>query len=487
MKYLDRTLVIGLVCVSILSSCKKSYLETSPTDQVDAGTLTVTSATSTINGIHRTMFTRNDNQGEFGFGTIMLNNEVLGEDYVFSGQANGWWITFYRWLDHRNANSGNCEHPYQFFYKIITNANVIINGIDAASGLPSEKNPLKGQALTYRAWAHFYLVQLYGKRFDKTTPNSDPGVPLVLINTTDPQPRATVAEVYTQINKDLNNAETLLTTARANKSNFNLNVVRGLQARIALTQQNWDLAGSKAAAARAGFTLMTGTQQLQGFNNWDNPEWMWGSRQLDDQTEFFTAYLAYISCNYNSTNIRANPKLINSTLYNTMNPNDVRRALWRVAPTSTNVVTPPGGLRFPYMNQKFLAKDFANSVGDIPYMRVAEMYLIEAEAYARNGQEVQAKDALFTFQSTRVPGYIRSANTGNALLTEIMNTRRVELWGEGFRFLDLKRLNLPVDRNGANHNQALAVTMNIAVGALDWQYYIPQTEINSNKLVTQNQ
>lgn len=482
-------LLAGLTGSMLFSSCKKEFLDTNPTDQVAATSvlLTTDNAKAALNGIHRAMFIRYNNQGEFGFGTVMLNNEALGEDYVFTGQSNGWWLSFHRWIDHRNANSGNCEFPYRFFYRIIGNANVLINGVDGiSSGLGSDKDNIKGQALTYRAWAYFNLVQLYGIRFDKSTQNNNPAVPLLLTNTTDPRPRATVAEVYTQINKDLDDAETLLTTARPDKSNFNVNVVRGLQARVALTQQEWTRAATKAAQARTGLSLMSAAQHLDGYSNWDNPEWMWGSRQIDDQTEFFTAYLAYISYNFNSTNIRTNPKRINNVLYNTMAANDVRLPLWRPAPTSTNVVTPPGGLRSAHMNQKFKAKDFANSTGDIPYMRVAEMFLIEAEARARNNEEELSKDVFTVFMQNRVPGYVRSTATGAAYITEIMNSRRVELWGEGFRFLDLKRLNLPLNRNGANHNTALAVLMDVAAGVPEWQYAIPQSEINANPLVTQN-
>ena len=482
-------LLAGMAGSMFFSSCKKEFLDTNPTDQVAATSvlLSTDNAKTALNGIHRSMFIRYNNQGEFGYGTVMLYNEVLGEDYVFTGQSNGWFLSFHRWIDHRNANSGNCEFPYRFFYRIIGNANVLINGVDGiSSGLQSDKDNIKGQALTYRAWAYFNLVQLYGIRFDRTAQNNNPAVPLLLTNTTDPQPRATVAELYTQINKDLDEAETLMTAARPDKSNFNVNVVRGLQARVALTQQDWTRAATKAAQARTGFSLMSAAQHLDGYSNWDNPEWMWGSRQIDDQTEFFTAYLAYISYNFNSTNIRTNPKRINNVLYNTMAANDVRLPLWRPAPTSTNVVTPPGGLRSTHMNQKFRAKDFANSTGDIPYMRVAEMFLIEAEARARNNEEELSKDVFTVFMQNRVPGYVRSAATGAAYLTEVMNSRRVELWGEGFRFLDLKRLNMPLNRNGANHNTALAVIMDMAAGGPEWQYAIPQSEINANPLVTQN-
>ncbi len=486
MKYIFQTSF--LLAILTLSSCKKEFLDTKPTTSVDAGSAitTVENAKASLNGIHRSMYMGYGSQGSFGQGTHMINNDVLGEDYVFSGQSNGWFISMYRWIDHRNANGGS-TFPYQFYFRIISNANVIINGIDKTVGLPADKNNMLGQALTYRAWAYFNLVQYYGRRFVQGAANNGLAVPLVLTNTINPQPRATVAEVYTQVNNDLNRAATLLTNARADKSNFNLSVVLGLQARVALTQQDWATAASKAAAARVGYTLMnTAAQFTDGSASWTNPEWMWGSSQIDDQTEYFTAYLAYISFNFNSTNIRTNPKCINSALYNTMAATDLRRALWVPSPTSANSVTPPGGSRAAFMTQKFRAKSDANSVGDIPYMRAAEMFLIEAEARARNNDEAGAKTVFTTFMQTRVPGYTTSANTGAAFITEIMNSRRVELWGEGFRFFDLKRLNLPLDRSGANHNSALAVVVSVPAGDNAWQWLIPQSEINANPLTVQN-
>jgi|694.fasta_scaffold00113_83 hypothetical protein len=486
MKYKFQTSL--LLAILFFSACKKEFLETKPTTSVDAGSAitTVENAKASLNGIHRSMFMRYFDQGTFGQGTIMLNADVLGEDYVFSGQSNGWFLTAYRWIDHRNVNGGT-SFPYTFYFRIISNANVIINGIEKTEGLPADKNNILGQALTYRAFAYFNLVQLYGKRFVKGAANDNLGVPLVLSNTTEPQARATVAEVYAQVNKDLAAAANVLTNTRPDKSNLNLSVVLGLQARVALTQQDWATAATKAAAARAGYTLMsTAAQFADGSSTWTNPEWMWGSSQIDDQTEYFTAYLAYISYNFNSTNIRTNPKLISRSLYNTMATNDLRRALWVVTPTAANSITPPGGSRVAYMNQKFKAKSDANSVGDIPYMRAAEMFLIEAEALARNNNESGSKTVFTTFMKTRVPTYTTSTSTGDAYITEIMDSRRVELWGEGFRFFDLKRLNLSLNRNGSNHNTALAVAMTVPAGDNTWQWLIPQAEINANPLIKQN-
>jgi starch-binding outer membrane protein, SusD/RagB family len=487
MKILNKFFIFLLAASTILVSCKKNFLETKPTDAVDAASAlaTVDNAKAALNGIHRTMFTRTDNQGEFGLGTLMINNDCLGEDYVFWSASNGWFNTAYAWQMHRSETNSDNSYAYRFFYRIISNANTLVNGVDGIVGASAtDKNNIKGQALAYRGWAYFNLVQLYGIRFDKTTTNDNLGVPLLLVNSISPTPRSTVAQVYTQVNLDLNAAEALLsasTSSSADKSQLSKNIVSGMIARVALTQQDWNLAATKAAAARVGFTLMSAAQQIEGYNNYANPEWMWGSRQVDDQTEFFTAYFAYISYNFNSTNIRGNPKCINSGIYNGMAATDVRRALWQPLPTATNVVTPPGGTRAAFMNQKFKAKDFANSVGDISYMRAAEMILIEAEARARNNQDVLAQTALFALMTNRVPGSVMSTNTGAALITEIMNNRRVELWGEGFRFLDLKRLDMPLVRAN-NHNVALAIETSIPAGDVRWQYLIPRREIDANPM-----
>lgn len=64
---------------------------------------------------------------------------------------------------------------------------------------------------------------------------------------------------------------------------------------------------------------------------------------------------------------------------------------------------------------------------------------------------------------------------------------RVELWGEGFRFYDLKRLNEPLDRTGANHNASLVGVTNVPAGDIRWQFLIPQAELNNtNGVVVQN-
>ena len=381
------------------------------------------------------------------------------------------------------------QFPYEMYYRIIGNANIGIANLDKAVGPAAERNALKGEALALRAFGYFNLVQLYGKRYDATAkPNSQLGVPLVLEPTTEGKPRNTVEEVYTQINKDLTDAAALLTTSRVNKSHINLSVVKGLQARVALVQQDWTNAAKFAAEARAGYVPMTSTMYTDGFQDIANSEGMWGFDHLEDQTEYFGGYLSYISCNYNSTVIRTYPKVINSLLYKVIPATDIRSKMWVETPTATNSIVPPGGVRPKFLNQKFRLPGVpsTSAMGDVPYMRAAEMYLIEAEAKARLNDAAGASQVLFDLVKTRDASYVKSTNTGVSLINEILVQRRVELWGEGHRFLDLKRTNAALNRNGTNAIASVALLFDVAPGDVRWEFLIPRREINANPAIVQN-
>ncbi|MGV3530679.1 MAG: RagB/SusD family nutrient uptake outer membrane protein [Flavisolibacter sp.] len=485
-------ILAGLFAI-VATSCEKDYLQTGPTNQVDQSAVfkTTANAWGAVNGIHRMLYQQwNGNQDQGGQSANMLYMDFMAEDLVFTAQpGTSWFLTNYRWQDHRNVNHRVPYFNYQFYYVIIANANMIIANIDAAEGTDAEKKAIKGQALAYRGWAYFQMIQLFGKRFDKGSANDGMGLPIVLEPGNTPHARNTVAEMYAQINKDLDDAITNLTGySRPNKSHINVNVAKGFKARVALAQQNWPLAAQMAAEARQGMNLMSNTQYMEGFNDYGNPEWMWGSHQQADQTTYFYSFFAYISADFNSTHIRTSPKAINSWLYDQIATTDVRKQLWDPTGKNTAFPVPPGGVRKAYMNRKFLsAGGSSSSIGDVPLMRVAEMYLIEAEARARAGNDdAAAANALYQLASKRNPSYTLSANTGQALIDEIMIQRRVELWGEGFRFYDLKRLNLPLDRTGANHQTSLAVVFNVPAGDKMWEFLIPQQEINTNPLMVQN-
>ncbi|OIN60614.1 RagB/SusD family nutrient uptake outer membrane protein [Arsenicibacter rosenii] len=494
MKNILKKGVVGLLAVMSLTACEKDYLETKPTDQVATADAfsTTKNAWAALNGIHRIMYSQIFSvQAQGGQSGNMLYMDILGEDLVFPNVSNTWLRNDYQWIAHRDPNSSSAYYNYTFYYMIIGNANMILANIDNAAGPEADKKAIKAEALTYRGWAYFQMVQLYGERFAAGAANSGLAVPLILEPTTNAKARNTVAEVYTQINKDLTDAISFFTGyTRLDKSHFDISVAKGIKARVALTQQDYATAATLAKEARTGYTLMTNDEYLGGFNNYTNKEWMWSSRIVADQTNYFYSFFAYMSNNYSSTAIRSTPKVMYSVLYNQISTTDVRKKLWDPTGKNTAEFPLPASTfqRYPYHPKKFRVADVNLSIGDVPYMRAAEMYLIEAEALARSGNNAGAQDALYTLAANRDPQYKKSANTGQALIDEIMIQRRVELWGEGFRFYDLKRTNSALNRNGGNHSATFTNgVMDVPAGDKRWQFLLPNDEIrNTNGLVTQN-
>ncbi|WP_289665416.1 RagB/SusD family nutrient uptake outer membrane protein [Flavobacterium panacagri] len=474
----------------VLASCSEEFLDKKPTEFIDyeGATKTTDNLMTLLNGIHRSLYVRYEsNQNENGLGSLMQQVDIAGDDVVFP-VTNGWFLQVYNWNGVANENSQDIRFPYRTYYRIIRNANTIIEATDAAIGTEADKKIVKGQALLYRAFCHYQLVQLFGKRYVNGTTNSQLGVPIILTVGNENFPRSTVEEVYAQINKDLDEANVLLVGyTKPNNSHLNLKVAQGLKARVALTQGNWAIAADYAAKAKTGINLMSTTEYVKGFNDYNNVEWMWGSHINEVQTDYFGNFGAYMSRNYNSTVIRSCPKAINSKLYNLIPTTDVRSTLFDRTGSHTALNLPSTYAKFPFTSQKYLSISTGDSRCDIPYMRVAEMYLIEAEAKARLGQ-ADANTVLFTLVKSRNPAYVLSTNTGQALVNEIWFQRRIELWGEGFRFYDLKRTNSALDRSGANHDSTITGgVINVPATDKRWQWLIPRAEINANPLIVQNE
>jgi hypothetical protein len=114
-------------------------------------------------------------------------------------------------------------------------------------------------------------------------------------------------------------------------------------------------------------------------------------------------------------------------------------------------------------------------------LRTGEMYLVRAEAYARDGQDGLAMDDLNSLRAARIAGYVDEALAGAALLDAIAVERRKELVGEGHRFFDLKRTTREVNRvtNCTNF-------CTLDPSAREWAFPIPQSERLANPNAEQN-
>lgn len=490
-------LFAGLALVVSLASCNKDFLETAPTDAYDQSFVlsTTDNIEAALNGMHKALVSQYfSRQNIGGLPSFQIAMDCLGEDLVFPAAGNGWWTNTgeVKWTSTRNPDAWTTYFPFTISYKLISNANMILDYVDEAEGPQLQKEMLKGQALAYRAYFYFWLVQLYADRYNAATAATDLAVPLVLTTKESTmKPVSTVEQVYKQITDDLDAAIAYLKnpantyTNYASKCNLDAATVMGIRARVSLVMKDWTNAkkyadDAIAAATAKGLRLMNTTEYQDGFNSCTNPEWMWGFEMIADQTLYFYGFMAYMSWNFNSSNIRGCPKCINSKLYDAIPATDVRKGLFD--PTGAAWTMPSTSYKkFPYMNRKFAVKDASSSVADANFMRLGEMYLIAAEAAAKSSGD--AAQYLYDLNVTRDPAYVKSIKTGDALLEEIYTYRRIELWGEGHRFLDLKRLNMDLDRTGANHVASVSQVMTLQASNKKWKFAIPTEEINANDFI----
>lgn len=528
-------------CLLILNtSCDEEFLEKSPTDAIAASDALATAGNMrlVINGLHRLMYAQSQTILPGGTSTrsgehywVPMDDAVVG-GIIHSAPANGWMRADLQWNEHTLPTSTSNEHRWYQRYHVIASASAIINKIESdAVPVDGDIADILGQAYAYRAYAYYDLITHYAKGYLVGSPASDPGVPLQ--KGTEPPytsgPRATVQAIYDLMEADIDASIGFFGQANARctgtpdcKSNLNINTAHGIKARIALSSGDWATAASSAVAARNGYPLLDETDWKSGFNTNDLSEVIWGSNVIGTETVFFRSYF-YLMCNtFNGSQNRGNPKLFNAAIYAQIPDTDYRKdVVLPLAPnTNPSANNNLGGFgsdpnytdetRFnfvadsirsvygstaghnthPYMHFKMKNKNPGSiDPDDIILMRTSEMYLIEAEAEAMQGNIAPAQAALQALGGARDSAYDATAfATQNALMDHIKFQWYVEMYGEGFGYenhirwddaLDLTGSGADATYYGAGFSQA-APSVND-----EWIWKIPQAEIDANPNLTE--
>ena len=118
---------------------------------------------------------------------------------------------------------------------------------------------------------------------------------------------------------------------------------------------------------------------------------------------------------------------------------------------------------------------------DYVYMRAAEMYLIEAECYARLNQGPKAAKVLGELMKFRQPSWSKNGVS----LNDVLLQRRIELWGEGFSYFDLRRQYKGINRNYAGSNHLEEAKMEVGPDDARWLFQIPTSEIRENDMISE--
>lgn len=367
--------------------------------------------------------------------------------------------TRYQGLTQAVGTSGTAHiASWAAHYNIIQDANLIIGAVEDGVLPDATYNQYRGEALGLRAFALHNLVKVYGynpSMFDMgPESNWDEGVvirtePVFTQDDADLRPRSSVNDVYAQILQDLSDAKDLLSVNDAPNNTYVTEAfIDGLTARVQLYAGNWGEAAQAAqdAIANSGRSLE------------ETPEGVAG--MFDEAVGGHPEAIFKVVVNPNTENVDFNndgpatytsdgflAQLPTQHLVDKYEEDDYRMGWYRDcaeaqrvelnAPTGCTDVNDGG-----YSLVKFNGAK-GNLVDDLPYMRLSELYLIWAEAAARDANSPAAgENPLQTLLDARNAGTVPATALADITAFEdfILDERMRELALEGHRFYDLKRM-----------------------------------------------
>ena len=424
---------------------------------------------------------------DWGYGSIMHIRDVMTEEMtvVESGYDH---YSAWEHNQYIGPNYLSTQFIWYYFWKQVQTTNNLIGAIDPESASETQLGYL-GTAYAFRAFTYLDMARMFeflenDGTSNITTEGNDVlhlTVPIVTEDVTEESsrnnPRATREEMYNFILEDLNKAEEYLANfVRPTKTLPDLAVVYGLKARLYMWVE--DYANAKQYARKAidesGATPTTREQWLSttsGFNDISISSWMFGSTMRKEDEVVQSGIINWTSWMSNEASYgyaAAGPMtMVDVSFYNRIDDTDFRKLSWKAPAGSAldgqnTYCDPEAGAALPdYASLKFRpgqgnTSDFnVGSACSYPMMRVEEMYFIEAEAAAQQNP-AEGVNLLNSFmQSYRDDSYRCLKSSKEDVVEEIVFQKRVELWGEGQSFFDVKRLNMPVTRGyaGTNHQE----------------------------------
>ncbi len=399
--------------------------------------------------------------------TIAWTTGLYTDELENINPNNGTNVAFYS----NSITAGNTGSVWSGLYKQIYNANLAIEGVSASTTLLN-KNQWLGEAYFLRAFCYFHLVNYYGDVV--LTTSSD-----YILNKD--LPRVAQALVYKQIIADLVMAQSLLTpeykdgagVTTTNRGRPNKFTASALLAKAYLYTGDWINAEAQATSVITATIGATSAYALLPAADIDKV-FLAASAETIFNLVSLTANQDYIAYNnnmaatipYNALSWTGIAASISQSLLNAFVPNtatavdDRRKTFWlRRATMSASTTIPVVPSQAKYFPNKYKS----NVIGteNIILFRLAEQYLIRAEARARQNNLDGAKSDLDLIR-TRAGLTGTTAVSQTDVINAVLAERRLELFTElGHRFFDLKRtetidavMNVaaPAKGNGATWN-----------------------------------
>lgn len=519
---------LALAAAMAFTGCIK---ETQPTTVVtsDAVAQSSTAVEAMVNAIPvaealpYSVYGSGQNRGfDFGLPGIMCATDAATGDVVgTSGDANSGynWFWFFEVGTRLNSNAYVSSFTWYCYWNFIKSCNDIISIV---------VDPQTDDMKAFLAYAKANRAALYldlARSFDPLENNyTDVSkvkgltVPLITETTTEAEarnnPRLPRQEMFDFIFADLDEAEALLTgnSHSAGKDVPSLAVVYGLKARAYLWLGGFDSSNYAKAAEYArkaidtsGATILTEAQWLDpktGFNT-PNNSWMWYVPQSPEGVTNLVNFVAWRSCEATWGYGQLVQQGVHVNFYNRISDTDWRKRAfigpdpdaWYEANAAisnfnaadfgvekfSDYFSPYATVKFRPANGETLDYKSGNPTS-ICMMRVEEMILTEIEALAyTNPAEAAAK--LVAFVQTRDPQYMLAATSTEAVVEAAIWQKRIELWGEGIVFYDMKRLNYSIETGYPGTNVATDSRINTDGRAPWWNFVIPEAEVIQNTVL----
>lgn len=435
--------------------------------------------------------------GAFLGGRYQIYNEIKADNWV--NLSNNGVTNLATWNESVTATTSEVQNLWSQAYYTINNCNLFIDGMAAkGSKIVGETQAFNyvAEAKFIRALSYYCLLQLYARPYYDGN-GSKPGLPLRLIGNAAygnyDLARSTVATIYTQIIKDLNEAETSLPLTYADATTVTTrahrNTAIALKTRVYLTMQRYDdvITEANKIVGITTFNANAGTAPSGGVNN---------ALQADVTNVFkapYTTTESIFSLPFLTTETPGTQNQLGYYFYNNgtalnaeyyLNPQGVvADPNWKATDNRRKLIQ--ASTVAARRGFQFLAKYAQPSpyTDWAPVIRYAEVLLNLAEARARSkGVDAQAIALLNAVRGRSDASTVYTAANfvnGDALASSILQERNIELLGEGLRNIDLVRLGLtiPTKPGGAP-----------AIPATDSRYIwpIPNNELLYNSLATQN-
>ncbi|WP_158828375.1 RagB/SusD family nutrient uptake outer membrane protein [Mucilaginibacter lacusdianchii] len=492
MKKIKIGFIAGVIALTATTSCKK--LDLTPYDSIEVTTAfrNMQDAQLWDNGLYAILRGR-------VYGTYTVSQDVQADqlnatlDY---GNRNG---SPHRWGDSFLADDGSLTTAWQQYYYAITDINKALEGFEtiAVTGADATKlNQYKGDALLARAFYYHNLIIRFAKPYEPATAATDLGVPLITKYDVSLQPsRASVKQVYDQIIADITQAKTYLTSVAGvpGAKTFTIDAALALEARVRLHMQDWTGAYTAAntVIGRSTYPLISSIDSYKAYWATDGTQESILQMNVNTTNEFPNVNNIYLG--YLAGNKRFDPDFVPAQwVINSYADADIRKTAYfeskPIAISTTNNINLILVNKYPG-NPSLFTTATTNYAHAPKVFRVAELYVIAAEAAYKAGNEGNALTVLNALRTARGIGSVNVS--GTALYQAIKDERFRELAFEGFRLFDLKRWHEGFTRHDAQNTSvinrgATFDALSVPANADKFTWGIPTNDIIINSNLVQN-